>query len=212
VRTPRFLVSGAVAGAGSAFAFAALHRLLISDIWFSLIPMMVAGALCGLSVAWTYGMLFNRPSAATWVMYNVVYVVLFVLLGVASVMIYDPITTISALMAANEPPRQLIRRAMPLTLAFTLGSAIVIALLWGRTLLKLGAVLLTCTLLVAFLGLNVSVIGLVELPSGTAYLVAELFGLILAINLVYVAVFLLLERRALLGMEIGGRTSDRPAH
>ncbi len=60
-----------------------------------------------------------------------------------------------------------------------------------------GAILRTCTLLVLLLGLNVSAIGLVYIPSGSVYLVVELFGLILAINMVYVAVFMALERKSL---------------
>lgn len=36
--------SGAVAGALSVFVFTIIHDILISDIWFSLLPMAVAGA------------------------------------------------------------------------------------------------------------------------------------------------------------------------
>jgi len=41
------------------------------------------------------------------------------------------------------------------------------------------------------------VIGLLYIPSGSVYLVVELFGLIRAINMVHVAVFMALERKSL---------------
>ncbi len=170
--------------------------------------MMIAGALCGLCVGWTYRLLFNIPSAATWLMYNLAYVAMFVLLGVASVIVYDPVTTIPALIAANEPPRALFRQAMPLTVGFTILSSTLMALLWGRTLLSHAAILLTCTILVVLLGLNISVLGLVHLPSGTAYLIAEAFGLILAINLAYVAVVLMLEKKTLFRLAASEGTVD----
>ncbi len=50
-------------------------------------------------------------------------------------------------------------------------------------------------MLVILRGLNVSAIGLVYIPGGSVYLIVELFGLILVINVVYVAVFIALERK-----------------
>jgi hypothetical protein len=44
-QTVRFPSSGAAAGAFSAVVFMVVHDLLISDIWFSFIPMVVSGAL-----------------------------------------------------------------------------------------------------------------------------------------------------------------------
>jgi hypothetical protein len=200
-----YVRSGAVAGAVSAFAFAIIHDVFISDIWFSLIMMMVAGAVCGLCIAWSYGLLVGAPSTGSWLGYNALYVAMFVLLGVASVLVYEPVTTIGALIAANEPPDELFRQAMPMTVVFTLATAILVSLLYGRGWRRTGAILLTCTVLVLLLGLNVSVIGLVAIPRGSLYLVVELFALILAINVVYVAVFIGLERKSLFG---GGAVED----
>jgi hypothetical protein len=193
-----YLRSGSVAGAASAFAFAIIHHAFISDIWFSLIPMMAAGAVCGLCVGWTYGLLFEAPSAGSWLRYNSLYVAMFVLLGVVSVLVYEPVTTLAAVVAANEPPDELFRQAMPMTVAFTLATTALVSLLHGRRWSHYGAILLTCTILVLLLGLNVSAIGLVSVPSSSVYLVVELFGLIVAINLVYVAMFIALERKSLL--------------
>lgn len=193
-----YLRSGALAGALSAFTFAIIHHIFISDIWFSVIMMMVAGAVCGLCIAWSYRLLVEAPSIGSWLRYNMLYVGMLDLLGAASVFVYEPVTTIAALVEANEPPDELFGQAMPMTIVFTLASAVVISLLYRRSWLRIGAILLTCTVLVLLLGLNVSVIGLVFIPRGSLYLVVELFGLILAINWVYVAAFIALERKSLL--------------
>jgi hypothetical protein len=194
-----------VAGALSAFAFAIIHHVFISDIWFSLILMMAAGAVCGLCIGWSYGLLVEVPSTGSWLRYNMLYVAMFVLLGAASVLVYEPVTTIAALIEANEPPDELFRQAMPMTVVFTLAAAVLVSLLYGRSWPRFGAILLTCTVLVLLLGLNVSAIGLVYIPRGSLFLVVELFGLILAINAVYVAVFIVLERKSLV---TGGVVED----
>jgi hypothetical protein len=194
-----YIRSGAVAGALSAFAFALIHDVFISDIWFSLAIMMAAAAVCGVCLGWSYGLMVEAPSIGSWLRYNLVFVAMFVLLGAASVLVFEPVTTIAALVVANEPPDELIRQAMPMTVIFTLATAALLSLLYGRSWTHFGAILLTCTVLVLALGLNVSVIGLVYIPRGSLYLVAELFGLILAINVVYVAAFIVLERKNLLG-------------
>jgi hypothetical protein len=192
-----YVRSGAAAGAVSAFAFAIIHHVFISDIWFSLIMMMVAGAVCGLCIGWSYGLLVEAPSTGSWLRYNTLYVAMFGLLGAASVLVYEPVTTIAALVQANESPDELFGQAMPMTVVFTLATAALMSLMYRRSWLRLGAILLTCTVLVLALGLNVSVIGLVYIPRGSLYLIVELFGLILAINAVYVAVFIALERKSL---------------
>jgi hypothetical protein len=191
----RFLLSGAAAGTASTLVFTAVHHLFISDIWFSLPSMLIAGALCGLCLAWGYGRLFRPPSTTTWVLYNLVYVALFFLLGILSILIFEPVATIPQLIMANEPPAELIRQAMPLTLGFILGSGALMTMLWGRNLVDIAAILLTCTVLIILLGLNVSVLGLVYLPGSAISLVAKLFGLIAALNAVYLVIYLLLERK-----------------
>jgi hypothetical protein len=123
---------------------------------------------------------------------------MFVLLGIASVMLYQPVTTLAAVVAANEPPGELFAQAMPMTVLFTMGASALVGRLCGRSWVHYGAILLTCTVLVLLLGLNVSAIGLVDVPSDSLYLVAELFGLILALNVVYAALFMALERKSLL--------------
>ena len=190
----RSLAAGAIACATSAITFTALHQLIISNIWFSLVPMLVAGAVCGACLAWSYGCLFAQPSASTWWRYNLAYVALLALLGLTSIALFEPITTIPQLLADPRPPVQLFQKTVPLTAGFVVGSAILLWTLWGRTIVDAVAVLVTCAVVVLGLGLNVSIMGLVRLTSGTAYLVAEQLGLTLFLGAVYAATFLILQR------------------
>lgn len=189
--------SGVMAGGASVLAFTIIHHIFISNIWFSFPLMLVAGAMCGGCVGWSFGRLVKRPSLGHWLRYNLLYDTLFFLLGTASALMFEPVTPMAALVEANAPPDDLIRQALPLTAVFTLTAAVLVTLLYGRTLPKFGAALLTCTLLVLLLGLNVSTLGLVAIPRGSLYLVAEFFGLILLLNAVYTAVFIGLEWRKL---------------
>jgi hypothetical protein len=193
----RYAVSGAVAGAISTLVFTVVHDLFISDIWFMLWPMVVAGALCGALVSWSYGLLAAAPSLRGWLGYNLIFTASFGLLGALSVLLFEPVATMAAVVSLNGPPTALIDQAMPMTVLFTLGMAVVITLLYRAGWKRFGAVLLTCVALVALLGLNVSAIGLVEIPGSALFVVAELFGLIVALNVVYVVVFLALQWRRL---------------
>jgi len=187
-------ISGAVAGAISTLAFTVIHDIFISDIWFAAPMMLFAGALCGLCIGWSYRRLVARPSVGSWLRYNLLYVTMLMLLGVASVIMFEPIVSMAALMALNGPPDELIRHALPMTIIFTVASSMVISRLYGRSWQHYGTVLLTSAVLVLLLGLNVSVLGLVSIPRGSFYLVAEFLGLIMVINVVFVAVFIWLAR------------------
>ena len=189
--------SGAVAGAVSAFVFAIIHDIFISDIWSTALIMMIAGALCGLCIGWSYALLVDTPSIGNWLRYNLLYVTMLMLLGATSVLVFEPIVSMAALMALDGPPHNLIGQALPMTLIFTLGSAIAISLFYKRSWQHFGAILLTSTILVLLLGLNVSVLGLVSIPSGSFSLVAEFLGLIVVINVVFVAGFLALEGKGM---------------
>ena len=118
-----YLRSGALAGAAAAVFFSVVHHVMISDIWYSLPMMAAVGALCGLCLAWTYGSLFEVRSVSNFLRFNLVFLAMFALLGVASVLVFEPVETMAALIEANEPPIALIWRAMPMTVAFTLGTA-----------------------------------------------------------------------------------------
>lgn len=195
--------SGAVAGLLTVVAFAALHQVLISDIWFSIFPMALAGAVCGGSLAWTYASLFPRREPGSWFGYVGVYLALLLLLGAASVALLDPVASMAELITANEPPGPLIAEAMPLTVGYSLAATVVLSRMWGRTLRAFGSIALTTALLVALLGLNVSVLGLVEMSGEAVPVLGEFFGLLALIMLGYGALFAALERRGLFAVIVG---------
>lgn len=194
----RSALSGALAGVLSALVFVIIHDIFISDIWSMLVIMLVAGAICGACLSWSFALLVNAPSLQSWLVYNLLYDLMFVLLGLVSVLIFSPMTTMAEVTAGNGPPDELILQAMPITVIFTLATAVIISLLYGFRWSRFGAILLTCAVLVLLLGLNVSVIGLVSIPQGSWYLVMEMFVLILLLNVVFMLSFIGLERKSLL--------------
>lgn len=195
MRRPHPVGSGAVAGAVSAVVFAAVHAVAISDIWFSTVPMVLAGAGCGACLAWSHRRLVPEPSVGSWVRFNLLYVGSLGLLCVASVVLFEPRSTIAELIAADAPPTALIGDALPLTVAFTLvATASVVGLFGGRPR-DVAPVLATTSVLVLLLGLNISVLGLVDVPVAAIHLVAELLGLVLLLAAVHTAVYAALELR-----------------
>lgn len=184
-----FMPAGAIAGAASVVVFTVVHDLIISDIWWMLGPMVVAGALSGLCLAWTFERLFQRRSIATWVAYNAAYLAMFGALAAASVIIFEPVTTMAAISAEGGPVDELIVRALPLAGAFTLGTTGVLGRLLSRRWSDYLRLLLVITVLMVFLGLNVSVLGLVEFSGDALTPVVVFFGLIVLLDLVFAAVF-----------------------
>ena len=195
--TANFLRSGTIAGLVSALIYTIVHQIFISDIWFSILIMLIAGALCGPSLGWSYGVLVSVPTLKNWLAYNLVYMAMFGILGAVSVAAFDPITTVEALIEVNESPNELIGKAMPLTVVFTFLMAGIVTVLSTRRWANFGSALLACVVLVLSQVLNVSIIGLVSLPSGSLYLVVELFALILALGVVFAVAFAILERKQL---------------
>jgi hypothetical protein len=190
-----FLRSGAVAGAVSAAAFALVHGLFISEIWFSLPMLLAAGALCGLCLGWTFWFLFYKPSLGSWFRYNALFVGLLASIALVSELVYEPAITIDEVMTG--PPPQLYLKAMPVTILTTLIISVIVFKLYGRTPGQFASVLITSSVLVLFLGLNVSLMGLVFVPTESLYLVAENFGLIFALGMVNFVVFAGLEWKGL---------------
>lgn len=83
--------------------------------------------------------------------------------------------------------------ATPLTLLYTFISSVLISLIYPRSWTNFGAVLLTTSLLVLLLGLNVSVLGFVEISLGDILLVLKFFGLIVLLNVVFALFFMVLQ-------------------
>lgn len=188
-----FARTGAIAGGLSTFFFTVVHHLLISNIWFSFPFMLVAGALCGLCIGWSFERVVTQPSTGGWLRYNFFFVIILVLLGVTSAVVFDPVISMAALMQTSGPPDALIAQALPMTLVFTLVAAAALTVLYGLSWRNFGAILLACGVLVLLLGLNISALGLVSIPRGSFFLVAEFLSLVVLLDVVYAVAFLALE-------------------
>ena len=81
--------------------------------------------------------------------------------------------------------------------AFTLVTDELTGLLFARSWSGCGAILLKTVVPVLFLGLNISAIGLVEFTSGSWHLVAEFFGLVALLRIMFAVTFIGLERKTL---------------
>ncbi len=63
--------------------------------------------------------------------YNLPYLGMFLLRGLASEIVFDPVTAGAALLDAREPPTALFARAMPMTLVFLFCMSTLLSLLYG---------------------------------------------------------------------------------
>jgi hypothetical protein len=161
------LFAGAIAGTASALVFTILHGLMISSIWFMLIPMLLAGALCGVMISWSYALVVDKPSVAAWLGYNALYIVLLFLLGPMSLLLFEPVMTIPELVSSPSGlPDELFQEVLPLVALYTPLMAFMITRLHSRRWSGYGVVLITCAVLVFLLGLNIAPMGLVFLTSG----------------------------------------------
>ena len=184
---------GAIAGVASALVFTIIHGFMISQIWFMMVPMLVAGAICGLCLSWSYKMLVETPSVSGWLRYNLLYLLLLFGLGPISLGLYEPMMTIPELLASpNGMPDELVQAVLPFTAVYTLLMALFITWLYGRRWSRLLIVLPTCAILMLLLGLNIAPMGLVYLTTGWVFMLLELLLLILSLNLVFAVIFLLL--------------------
>lgn len=192
--TGRLARAGARAGGISVVVFTWFHELTISDIWSMFVPMVVAGAMSGATLAWSYGRLVAEHRVGSWITYNAVFVGVLYLLGLVSVAVFEPQTTMAAVVAANQPPDDMIRLALPLTMGFTVIAAAGVTLAYRGDWHDGAVVFLTSLILVGALGLNVSALGLIAVPAGSWGLVAEFYALILLLAAVFVGSFVVIER------------------
>ena len=190
----RFVGSGAFAGVLATFGFTALHQLLINPIWFALLPMLVAGAICGTLLAWSYDLAVSTPSLRGWLGYNLFFLAMFVGLGLTSLAAFEPVTTIAALLRAKDPPVVLIGRALPVTAMFTLATGALLSIVYRPSWQGVAAFLLTSAVLVLVLGLNISILGLVEVPVAAWGVLGEVLALLVALGGTYTGVVVALNR------------------
>lgn len=192
--------AGALAGGVSALVFTALHQVFINPIWFALPAMLGAGVLCGSCLAWNYSLLVSPPTLSTWLRYNAFFVGMFVALGLTSLATFRPVTTIAALLQAQAPPNKLIAQAFPMTVAFTLVTVGLLCLIYRPRLPAALAILLTATVMVLVLGLNISVLGLVSVPRSDQGVLLEVFLLLLALGAVNAILVVILQRKRFAGI------------
>jgi hypothetical protein len=130
----------------------------------------------------------------SWLQYNVLYLAMFVALGLVSLIAFEPVTTIAELLRTNEPPRELIGRALPVTGLFTLATAALLSLHYRPGWRGVAGLVVTTAVLVLFLGLNISILGLVAVPRAALSVLGEVVTLLFTLTAVYVAVVLVLNR------------------
>ena len=185
---------GAVAGGVSTTVFTVLHHVFINPIWWMFPVMLVAGAACGACLVWCYSELVDEPSPKSWLGYVVLFTVMFGLLAVASVIIYEPTITMTEMLESTEATPSLMGDTIGLMTVFTISWSGVLVWLYRKRWRAFGVGLATTTVLMLFLGFNVSTIGLVEFPTEARGLMAGFFGYIAALGLVFGAAFALLVR------------------
>jgi len=113
------LLFGALAGVIATLLFTAIHAVLILGIWDMLVPMSLSGALCGVSIAWSYSRAVEIPSVTNWITMNGAYIATIVALGAVSILWFEPTWTFAELSVAGAPLGELFSRAAPLMVAFT---------------------------------------------------------------------------------------------
>ncbi len=156
--------------------------------------MLLAGAVCGTCLTWSYTLAVPSPTTGSWVRYNLFFLTMFVALGLTSLMAFEPVTTIAALLQAQEPPRALIGRALPVSGLFTLATAALLSVLYRPGWRGAAGLLLTTGVLVLVLGLNISILGLVEVPRAAIGVLVEVLALLTALAAIYVGVVVGLNR------------------
>ncbi len=185
---------GVISGAIAVVVFTAVHHLTISNIWPMLPVMLVAGALCGWSIAWSYCGLFGRYSPRTWLGYNAAHLMVFAALGVASVAVFDPVTTVAAVMARGGPVDHLIAQALPMTVVFIGAATVAMGAVWAPRWHDYLRLLVTISVLMLFLGSNISVLGLVDFGGAPLGPAITFFALTFLLAAVYALVFSILAR------------------
>jgi hypothetical protein len=189
-----FVRDGALAGAISVVVFTAVHHLIISDIWVTLPLMLFAGVICGMCLAWTFESLFRSSTMGRWVIWNLVILASLAALAIASLIIYEPVVAMSAIMERGGPVDGLVVRALPLTAIFAVVVAGALGLAFRAGATGYGRLLVTTTLLMLLVGINLSVLGLVDFAGDSLRPVSMFFGLVILLDAVYAIAFGLLRR------------------
>ena len=190
----RFTLYGIIAGIISTLIFTIIHEIWISDIWFSFIAMAIAGIVCGAFVSICYQQLFENFIISKWLIYNLIFIIMLTSIGIVSIIYFEPVTTVALLITSDERPDKLINTALPMTAIFTVIFSVIIGLLYAKKPIQYVLIFFTNVLIMAALGLNVSILGLVAIPVDSFILIVELFALIFSIVSVYTIIVILMEQ------------------
>lgn len=158
------------------------------------VPMAISGAICGLSIAWSYRAVADHRSVATWFTLNAVYLGTLLALAVVSMLLFSPEWTFAELNVENPPLGELFSRVIPLMVGYTLCAALLVWALFGSVRSALVPIVVAEAFLVLLLGHNVAIIGLVSVPTGAWYLVREMLGLVAFLGVAYAGTYAALER------------------
>jgi len=191
-RTGQDVARGAAAGVIATALFMIVHAYAILPIWEMTVPMMIAGAVCGVCIAWSYVRASDERTAARWFAFNGAYLLTLVALGVVSLLKLEPSWTFAELNTDNPPIGELLAQATPLMIGFTVIGAIPIWLTFTRRWSALPPILLTEAVLVLLLGHNVAIIGLVDLTAEGWSFVGLMFALVIFLGTAYAAIYAVL--------------------
>lgn len=181
----RNLAAGAAAGVVAVLVFTVLHQIFINPIWWMLPIMAIAGAGCGLCLAWGYAELVPSQSWQTWWGYIGLFNIMFGLLALASAIIYEPIITMAEMVESSGGNPIPMSETLPLMIVFTLGWAGLLTLIYKGGWRGFGAASATIAVLMLLLGFNLSTVGLVDVPTEGRILLVEFFGFVTALSVTY---------------------------
>ena len=176
------LGAGAIAGVVATTIFTVAHHLFINPIWWAFPFMAVAGAACGSALAWCYSNLTETRTARSWAAFVAMFTAMFGLLALASSMVYEPIITMAEVVNSTGGNPIPIGESLGLMIPFTIGWAGFLTIIYRRGWRGFQTSLLATVVLMLFLGINVSTMGLVEIPTSGWMLVVEFFGYIVALG------------------------------
>ena len=145
--------------------FAVVHDVFIVDIWSSIRRMVMAGALCGLCIVWSYNKAVADHSTRRWFGYNGSCAALLIALGGVSFVVLDPKFTMAELLVSDDALVEVIPPALPLMVAASVVGTLLLWALFGRKGAALIPILATQVLLVFLVGHNLATLGLVETSS-----------------------------------------------
>lgn len=174
--------AGAAAGVVATTVFTIAHHLFISPIWWAFPFMAVAGAVCGTVLVWCFTTLVEARTARSWAVFVGLFTLMFGLLAVASSIVYEPIITMAEVVGSTGGNPIPIGESLGLIVVFTLGWATLLSVVYRQGWTGFAAALAATTILMLTLGVNVSTMGLVEIPTTGWVLVLEFFGYLVALG------------------------------